>query len=215
VTATSLDGEATATRSILIRVPPAALRVTITGPREGKPGSSNPFIATVGPPTTTLPLTYTWQATGQQAVVHAGRASLTDLTGFTWRIGGVKAVTVTVSNAFGAVSGQHVVLVGVPPSLVTVTGPAAGVMGGRVNFSATTSPITTSLPITYTWHASGEAPVIHVASMSLVDTAPLAWRTTGTKAITVTLTNVAGSVMGRQSIVVGARLYLPLTFRTP
>ncbi len=83
--------------------PPAS--VSITGPTEGVPGQAYAFTAAVEPITTTLPLTYTWEATGQMPVTHTG--GLTDTVSFTWETPGDQVVTVTAANQAGSVSVSH------------------------------------------------------------------------------------------------------------
>ena len=59
------------------------------------------------PPTTTLPITYTWRASGQSPVTHAGLNRLTDTVTFTWPSGvtGLQAITITTANADGMLTG--------------------------------------------------------------------------------------------------------------
>ncbi len=92
--------------------PVAPGQVTISGPTMGQVDVGYTFTATVSPVSTTLPLTYTWQATGQAEQIHTGRG-LSDAAGFTWPAGeeGVKAVTVTVANATGTVGGSRTILI--------------------------------------------------------------------------------------------------------
>ena len=65
------------------------------------------FIATASPITTTLPITYVWQATGQSSVANTG--GLSDTISFTWGATGTHAITVTATNAASAVTGTHVI----------------------------------------------------------------------------------------------------------
>jgi len=85
----------------LYALPVPASRVSISGPNVGQAGTSYVFTATVSPVTTTLPLTYTWEATGQETVSHAG--DLVDRVSYTWTTGGRKAITITAGNAAGSV----------------------------------------------------------------------------------------------------------------
>jgi len=63
-------------------------------------GQAYTFIADVVPATATLPLTYTWQATGQtQRIVAAGPSNDQ---AFTWSSSGAKTITVSVTNDLGA-----------------------------------------------------------------------------------------------------------------
>ena len=53
-----------------------------------------------------VPITYTWEATGQIPVSHVGRG-LTDTVHFTWDVTGTQLITVTASNAFTTVVDTH------------------------------------------------------------------------------------------------------------
>jgi hypothetical protein len=85
----------------LYALPVPASRVSISGPNVGQVGTSYVFTATVSPVTTTLPLTYTWEATGQKTISHAG--DLVDRVSYSWMTGGRKAITITAGNAAGSV----------------------------------------------------------------------------------------------------------------
>ncbi len=81
--------------------------VVINGPMQGLIDTTYAFTATVSPISTTLPLTYTWNATGQTAVTHT-LSSLTDVISFTWPVTGTQTISVNVSNAVGGpVSTTH------------------------------------------------------------------------------------------------------------
>jgi predicted outer membrane repeat protein len=86
--------------------------VIVTGPGEGFVGESYLFTATVEPVSTTLPLTYSWQAQGQLPVTYT--SGLTDSVSFTWDIVGEQLITVTASNIGGSVSASHVITITTP-----------------------------------------------------------------------------------------------------
>lgn len=73
-----------------------ALAAGLTGPASGAAGAVLAFTAVAGPSTAAIPITYTWQATGQMSVVRSG--DLTDTFTFVWPEAGAQVVTVTVSN---------------------------------------------------------------------------------------------------------------------
>lgn len=77
--------------------PPSGL--VITGPPTGVVNKKYIFTATVSPTTTTKPLSYIWQVTGQGSETHTG--GLSDNITFTWRTLGSQIVTVTASNGSG------------------------------------------------------------------------------------------------------------------
>ena len=99
------------TMTVIGEVTPTA--VTISGVEHGWVGKEYAFIASVKPVTTTLPLTYTWQASEQVPITHT--VGLTDTVSFTWDTAGAKVISVTASNAYGEVIDTHTInLVEVP-----------------------------------------------------------------------------------------------------
>lgn len=85
--------------------PPALSQVQIIGPAKGTPLTTYDFQAGVNA-TLDVPITYTWEATGQTPVSHVGRG-LTDTVQFTWNVTGTQLITVTASNAFTMVVDTH------------------------------------------------------------------------------------------------------------
>jgi len=89
----------------IAQVAPAG--VVISGPPTGVIDAAYVFTATVSPISTTLPITYVWQATGQSAVTRTG--NLSNSVAFTWTMSGAQAITVTVANDAGMVADTHVI----------------------------------------------------------------------------------------------------------
>jgi hypothetical protein len=87
--------------------PGAPVLLLLSGPSLGEINAPYSFMASVGPISTTLPLTYTWSATGQAPVIHTG--GLNDVIIFSWPTTGAQAITVTVSNDLGTVSGSYLI----------------------------------------------------------------------------------------------------------
>ena len=50
----------------------------------GEPGVAYVYTATISPQTTTMPVTYTWEATGQIPVVNL--SGIVDVVAFTWAV---------------------------------------------------------------------------------------------------------------------------------
>ncbi len=101
----------------------------------------------------------------------------------------------------------------IPISEVAISGPTDGYTNTAYDFTATASPITATTPITYFWEATGQSPVTHVGA--LTDTVSFAFNVSGTKTITVTATNLAGSVLDTHDLDVRApRLLLPVVMRS-
>jgi uncharacterized protein YkwD len=94
----------------------------------------------------------------------------------------------------------------IPPTSVSVSGPAAGLVGNDYTFTATVAPAYATEPIIYTWQAEGQPPVTHSGGLS--DTVAFSWERPATRAITVTARNNGGAVVGSHIIVVSAT---PLT----
>ena len=90
----------------------APTAITITGTAEGWIYTPYIFTAAVEPITTTLPLDYVWQASGQLPITHTG--GLTDTVGWAWEMPGTQVITVTATNPFGSVSDSHVITIAAP-----------------------------------------------------------------------------------------------------
>jgi hypothetical protein len=95
----------------------AVTDVDISGPTTVVSGTTHIFTATVSPPTATLSIKYTWQATEQNDVVQTGYFAQT-ATGFVWDTDGPKTITVTAVNCGGVVSATHALAVGETPDLI-------------------------------------------------------------------------------------------------
>jgi hypothetical protein len=76
--------------------------VTITGPLEAKINTPYSFVAQVEPISTSVPITYIWQATGQSSIVHV--TDLNDTVAFSWNWTGLQNISVTALNGSGSVS---------------------------------------------------------------------------------------------------------------
>ena len=105
--------------------------------------------------------------------------------------------TATLANAF---------TVSTPPTGMVITGPATGVVQTEYIFTATVSPITATQPFTYVWQATGQSPVTHANVMTVTDVTTFTWNMPGPKTLTVTATNVGGTVTGTHVITIRAPL---------
>jgi parallel beta-helix repeat protein len=91
--------------------PPSS--VVIAGTETGAVGQPYSFVANVSPVTATLPITYVWQATGQdqQTVVGGVEGDVS----FTWNSTGDKTITVTADNGWGSsVEDTHTITISEP-----------------------------------------------------------------------------------------------------
>jgi hypothetical protein len=95
------------------------------------------------------------------------------------------------------------------PRTVDLDGPTTALIRQNSTFTATVHPITTTLPITFEWSATGRVPGTEpkmvVAGLSV--TAAFAWSAPGPQQIAVTATNVEGAVTGTHALTV----YVPPT----
>ncbi len=80
------------------------------------------------------------------------------------------------------------------PDRVAIAGPEEGILGSSYVFTATVSPSSAAVPITYVWQIDDGPPVTHTASLS--DTLTPAWTKSGAHTIAVTVQNVAGTADG-------------------
>jgi len=91
----------------------------------------------------------------------------------------------------------------------TLTGPTSGKPHLDYTFNASASPITTTLPVTYTWEVSGNSMITQTGGISA--TQQFSWSSTGTKTVTVTLTNPASSLVQTATITIEPYwVYLPM-----
>ncbi|CAG0936329.1 Amylopullulanase [Thermoflexales bacterium] len=214
VTATNAGGTVTATHTISITtLPPLPIMpsaIAVTGSPTGTSSTQYTFNASVDPISVTLPITYVWQATDQSVVTHAGINDRSDAVNFVWPTAGVKVITVTATNAGGAVTDTHTITITallippVAPSAIAVTGSLTGTSSTQYTFNASVDPISVTLPLTYTWQASDQANVTHTMVNDRTDAVNFVWSTTGTKIITTTATNMAGTVTTTHVITITA-----------
>ncbi|MBN1876434.1 MAG: PKD domain-containing protein [Anaerolineae bacterium] len=168
------------------------------------------FLAQVQPLEATLPVTYTWEATGLES--QTVRGGVEKAVKFTWTTPGTKEVHVTAFNTEGSVQTSITVEIYQAIKLVEVVldGAKTGYTGFTHTFTATATPVSTTLPITYTWEATDQMPV-SVATGKTMDTIDLTWTLTGTKTITVTATNLWGSVSDAHTIEIEESPCFPVT----
>ncbi|MCP4514996.1 MAG: hypothetical protein GY824_07190, partial [Delftia sp.] len=79
-----------------------------------------------------------------------------------------------------------------PVEAVALDGPAQGVVNSAYSFEAAVGPLTTSLPITYVWQASGQDPLTYTLD-ALHDAISLSWDAPGLKSVSVRAVNAGGA----------------------
>jgi hypothetical protein len=145
-----------------------------------------------------------------------------DSVAYAWVTSGVQMITVTAANNAGMVMATHVITISAPPdpdvapTAVNLTGPSTGTVNTAYTFDADVLPISTTLPLTFTWMADEQTAVSQSVN-GLMDSVSFTWTTTGTKTILVTAANSAGIVTDTHTIVItagviiddGFTIYLP------
>ncbi len=86
-----------------------------------------------------------------------------------------------------------------PPEAVTLEGPQEGAAGVQHTFTATVSPLTATVPITYVWESAGEVITTTDGTRSA---AGLSWESPGVHPITVTVRNACGVVSATAAITI-------------
>ncbi|HEY85050.1 MAG TPA: hypothetical protein G4N96_08085 [Chloroflexi bacterium] len=103
-----------------------------------------------------------------------------------------------------------------PLSQVSLSGASTGAIGTAQPFTATVSPLTATLPVTYIWQASEQPPYSHTVS-SYDDERSFTWTLSGAKVVTVTVSGAAGGeqVATRTIVISGGNfsVYLPLVLK--
>ena len=132
--------------------------VSIEGLTEGVVEKEYTFTATASPANAALPVTFTWQATGQATVTHIV-TDTSDTISFIWPTTGPKTINVTATNVEKTVFATHLITLSqgddgsssdVALEDVFIDGPTIGAMQTDHNFTATVSPSSTTLPVTFT-----------------------------------------------------------------
>lgn len=191
--------------------PVAPQTVTLSGPTVAPVGFTYLFTATVLPPTVTVPLTYTWHATDLTPVEQrAGQSTGVNLR---WLRPGPKTVTVTASNAGGTVTQtHHLTLTAIAPTGISVQSPSRGYVGVLHPLTATVTPLTVTLPLTYLWQVDDAISITQTGG--LTDQVDLLWPQAGVYTVTVHALNAGGIVSATQVISVVAVAPLTVTLRS-
>ncbi len=186
--------------------------VAISGSITGTTGVTYSFTATSSPLKATQPITYVWQASGQTPVTSTG--GLSNTLAFVWTTPGTQIITVTAQNMATVVTDTHIITISLsvsPLTDVAISGPITGTTDVAYSFTATSSPLTATQPITYVWQTSGQAPVTSTGGLS--NTLAFVWTTPGTQMITVTAQNMAAVVTDTQIIIINQSVYLPIILK--
>lgn len=111
-------------------------QVTISGLTTGTVNTLYSFTANVLPVTATLPVTYTWQTTGQPVVTYVGGTSST--VNYNWITPGVKTILVTAENLLGTATDTHTITILAPDIVVTPLSLSESIISGETGSAALT-----------------------------------------------------------------------------
>jgi uncharacterized repeat protein (TIGR01451 family) len=168
-------------------VPIGLTGITVEGAVEGMAHASELYTASVQPPNTSRPITYTWQATDQPTVVQ----SLTTITStrvFTWTMGGAKTITVTATNpGQDTVTATHVIKVNNPAPVLEAIAPITAIVHGpALTLNLTGTDFVASSQVR--WQGVDLGTTGYVSSTRLTATVP-ANRLTSAGTLTVSVFN--------------------------
>lgn len=166
----------------------------ITGPGVLLAGETGWYAASYTPPTATQPVTLFWD-----------NGTLGPTAAYSWTLPGVYTLTLTAANECGMVTTSFTVTIECRPVGGEIAGPALLRVGETGLYTATYTPPTATLPITFTWDNGTLGP-----------TAAYSWTVGGTYTIAVTGTNICGGeAVGRFPVQViwPYCIYLPLVVR--
>ena len=206
ITVTAANAGGMVTNTQLIELESLIPVVSLSGPAESSVGTENVFGATSVPTDVVQPITYTWQASGQLPITHT--VGLSDTVSYVWDYPGTQVITVTATNIEGSTTDTFSLPVLMPPGRLEVAGPDVGGVKESYIFTATVSPITTTVPITYVWLVDDELTITHTAGIS--DTATFDWDQPGLHQLSLSASNPAGSVVAIWSITIYLKVFLPI-----
>lgn len=115
----------------------AVASLTLDGQNEGMIAIAYTAAATISPIAATMPIVYSWQATGQSSMTNTG--GLSDTVVFTWNTPGAKVITVTATNAGGSVGRTHNVTIYAPVLADFTANLTDGTAPFTVNFTDSSS----------------------------------------------------------------------------
>jgi hypothetical protein len=102
-----------------------------------------------------------------------------------------------------------------PPGNVIISGSSTPTRDKNQTYMANVTPITTTLPLTFTWQTTDHLPQTHSNIQNLSDTMNFTWTTAGTKTISVRVENSEGSYENTYQIEVKdtSGVFLPIIIR--
>ncbi len=113
------------------------LEAGIEGPGVGAIRSTYTFTASVQPAAVTLPLTYSWQASGYPPVMNT--SGLTHTASFSWSEPGPKTISLTVVSLEGTATASHIITLYEPIRAGFTAAPVSGLLPLWVTFTNTST----------------------------------------------------------------------------
>jgi hypothetical protein len=190
-------GNVSVTREVTINAPVEG--VTINWPAQVAVGKPYVFTAQSSPLTATVPVTYTWTATENGTETAAGDLSQNKT--FTWQTPGPKTVVVTTDNRWGTATHTFTVTAETPVTGIRTGGPDFGAINQSYAFTTAVLPLTTTLPMTFTWSAADASPQVNTGHR-LTDTGHLRFSTAGLKTVTVVAANAVSAITATRQITI-------------
>ena len=143
------------------------------------------FTGTAQPWTATTPISYSWK-------LEVGSWQSGSVVTHSYSLPGTYPVVMTATNCGGVATATHAVIVACDPvEAVAIAGPTLLLPGETGLYTATYTPPTATLPVTFTWSNGSTDP-----------TAAYSWTVPGTYTVTVTATNPCGEVYAELAVVV-------------
>lgn len=183
VTATNNFGSVSNSFTVEVGIPPTS--ITLQGPSVGEHRTLIGFEADVLPLDVTGPITYTWRAVDYDQVIRSG--GVTDQMIYEWEYSAPQNVAVMAETPWGKVVDYLAIQIVNSPEDVNIEAPLVGVVNTTYDFIAAVTPISATVPFTYTWKG-GSTPIVNVDGIE--NRIALAWEDAGTNNIGVVVENV-------------------------
>jgi len=152
--------------------------VMIDGPTTGVVSNTYRFTTAISATQPFTYITYTWYP---EPLSGQG----TETAEYVWGSAGNQMITVIASSNNSTVTGTHTIAISmptIPVASVAIDGPTTGIRSSLYTFTAVVNPTNASAPLTYQWSPT---PVSGQGTAS----ARYGWASTGTKTITVIVSN--------------------------
>lgn len=166
--------------------------VAVAGPEFVQTRATTLYTATYTPITATAPVTLTWD-----------NGAVGSTVAYSWTLPGNYTVTVTATNECGTVRDAMAVEVCEAVESITITGPVVLRVGDTGLYTATTVPMTPTMPVTLIWDNG-----------TVGSSAAYSWPLAGYYTVTVTASNKCSEVSASMGVVVNNyQVYLPMLVR--